>query len=204
MLHARTLAILAVMGLARPTFAAAEWELLDEDEDQDKGYALFSRSAKGSDIVEYRVIGVVKAAVEKVAEKAWQMATLPEHTPEDIRREVTCAVPDKCAVYLYYEMPVVSDRDVCQTLTRKTDGAGTRSVVWESMSDEARPSPKGVVRMPASEASWVLSPTEGGHTLAEYKNRSDPGGSIPKWIVNKMAKKIVIGELQKLRELAAK
>jgi len=43
---------------------------------------------------------------------------------------------------------------------------------------------KGVVRMRNAHTTWTLLPGPGGWTYVEYYIYSDPGGSLPDWLVN--------------------
>lgn len=95
----------------------------------------------------------------------------------------------------------VSDRDVVLRSTRtKLDGGGIR-VEFRSTTDAEVPVNSGVVRMPRLVGSYDLQPVEGG-TRVIYTVDSDPGGSLPSWLVRQASKDLPYLTLKNLRERA--
>lgn len=95
----------------------------------------------------------------------------------------------------------VSDRDVVLRSTRtELEGGGIR-VEFRSTSDENVPVARGVVRMPRLVGSYELHPVEGG-TRVVYTLDSDPGGSLPAWLVQHASRQLPYYTLHNLRERA--
>lgn len=46
------------------------------------------------------------------------------------------------------------------------------------------PAKSGIVRVPRGEGKWMLTPLAGGQVAIDYTLRTDPGGSLPPWLVN--------------------
>ena len=66
--------------------------------------------------------------------------------------------------------------------------------------DGGPPPPKGVVRIPLHEGSWVLQPVDGGkRTHAIYKFRMELGGHLPMWMARGRAGKDVPDLIQAIR-----
>jgi len=63
------------------------------------------------------------------------------------------------------------------------------------------PEKGGVVRIKMSIVKWVLTPLPGGSTQLVYELFTNPGGSIPVWVVNYFAKQAAIDIIKKMREL---
>jgi hypothetical protein len=199
-------AFFVVMAHGIPALTA-QWTLVEENDDTAEGYVIFKRSVSGSEVIEFKITGLVDAPVERVANAAWTSATDPKYVQDDQRRKIIDGDgKTRCHVYLFYEMPaLISDRDVTQELAKEHNaGLNTYRIVWRTANDKGPPPIDGVIRMPVSNAAWELASTQGGQTIATYTNRSDPGGSIPSWIVNTMAKRFVVGELDNLRKLVQK
>lgn len=78
----------------------------------------------------------------------------------------------------------LDDRDVIVRSRLQQDPV-TRKV---TSSSEAQPyylpMQKGIVRMQTARTTWTLFPGPGGWTYVEYYIYSDPGGSLPDWLIN--------------------
>ncbi len=96
----------------------------------------------------------------------------------------------------------VSDRDVILRSTREELGDGRIRLEFRSTELASLEVPSGVVRMPNLVGSYVLTPTDDGHTHVVYTVDSDPGGSLPAWLVKQAGKELPYHTLQNLRERA--
>ncbi len=78
----------------------------------------------------------------------------------------------------------VSDRDLVVHSKQWTDY--DTGIIYSVSSGAASfiPNKKGVVRIPAFESTWKIIPVSPGQIEIEYHAATDPGGSIPAWIVN--------------------
>ena len=95
----------------------------------------------------------------------------------------------------------VSDRDVVLRSTRTELPGGGIFLEFRSTTEEDVPLPRGVVRMPRLVGSYDLRPVEGG-TRVVYRVDSDPGGSLPTWLVRRAGKDLPYFTLRNLRERA--
>ena len=95
----------------------------------------------------------------------------------------------------------VSDRDVVLRSTRTDFEDGGIRIEFRSTTDENVPVVRGVVRMPRLVGSYDLRPVEAG-TQVVYTVDSDPGGSLPAWLVRRASKELPYFTLSKLRERA--
>jgi hypothetical protein len=96
----------------------------------------------------------------------------------------------------------VSDRDVVLRTTRTNLEDGGIRLEFRSTEDAKLEVPSGVVRMPQLLGSYVLTPVEGGGTHVVYTVDSDPGGSLPAWLVRQAGKELPYFTLIKLQERA--
>ena len=95
----------------------------------------------------------------------------------------------------------VSDRDVVLRSTRTEIEGGGILVEFRSTTDENVPVARGVVRMPRLVGSYDLRPVEGG-TRVVYTVDSDPGGSLPAWVVRRASRDLPYHTFNNLRERA--
>jgi len=96
----------------------------------------------------------------------------------------------------------VSDRDVVLRTTRESLEGGGLRLEFRSTDDANFGVPSGVVRMPRLIGSYVLTPTDGGGTHVVYTVDSDPGGSLPAWLVRQAGKDLPYFTLKNLQERA--
>ena len=97
----------------------------------------------------------------------------------------------------------VSDRDVVLRSVRSDNPDGTIRIEFLSTSDVEVPVPRGTVRMVHLAGSYDLKPVEGG-THVIYTVDSDPGGSLPTWLIRQAGKDLPYFTLRNLRERAEK
>ncbi len=96
----------------------------------------------------------------------------------------------------------VSDRDVVLRTTRTKLGNGALRLEFTSTDDAKLPVPSGVVRMPRLLGSYLLTPADGGGTHVVYTVDSDPGGSLPAWLVRQAGKDLPYFTLKNLQKRA--
>lgn len=97
----------------------------------------------------------------------------------------------------------VSDRDVVLRSIRNDKADGTIRIQFRSTNDVEVPVPSGTVRMAHLEGAYDLTPVEGG-THVVYTVDSDPGGSLPTWLIRQAGKDLPYFTLRNLRERAEK
>jgi len=95
----------------------------------------------------------------------------------------------------------VSDRDVVLRSTRTNRPDGSIHIEFRSTEDANLAVPRGVVRMPRLLGSYELTPVEGGAHVV-YTVDSDPGGSLPTWLVRKASKDLPYFTLKNLQKRA--
>ena len=95
----------------------------------------------------------------------------------------------------------VSDRDVVLRSKRSNGEGGRIHIEFRNTDAPNAPTKTGAVRMPRLEGSYLLEPIEGG-TRVVYTLDSDPGGSLPAWLVRQASKDLPYFTLRNLRERA--
>jgi hypothetical protein len=100
----------------------------------------------------------------------------------------------------------LGDRDyairIVDDVTTTREGRPLLRRVW-TITDALAPAPDpSVVRLTVNRGSWQLSPAGDDATLAVYCLFTDPGGSLPAWIVNRANQSGVPDVFQALRTTA--
>lgn len=196
-------ALIGVSGAARadePEGTRGPWQLVRSD----KGIVVQRRTVAGSQLKEFRGIGVIEAPVSAVMavlndsehRREWMAESKEQRTLEQI--DLTTAV-------LYSRLAApwpVADRDLVMRATTRFEPAQSRVVIEISATTHpSAPPVKGVVRMPSMQAHWHLSPVLGGKwTHAEYQVHANAGGSLPTWLANLSSKKIPYDTITSLQK----
>jgi hypothetical protein len=92
-------------------------------------------------------------------------------------------------VYNVLNLPLVSRRDYVLRVVDESawkDGQGYFKITWRTANGRAPGKPGKAVRIEVNDGFWLLQPAEGGtSTRAVYYIHTDPGGALPKWILNR-------------------
>lgn len=181
-----------------------KWEEIFEED----GITVWQRKIEGQSLVEFRGRGVIPSSYKQI------LAVLADHKRKLEwmescvgNRKVRDYGPGRVVMYnrTGSTVPLVSDRDV--VMESNVDiWADRRQItidIW-NVDDPSAPEVDGVVRMPEIKASWVLRALGPDRTEVTYNVRADPGGAIPHWVVNMVAKKIPFKTLRNLRNQAKK
>ncbi len=138
------------------------------------------RAVPGSRYYEYRGRALVALPLPALTTLIW--AAITDHTPATVQRRVVLAhSDDEFVVYDQIHVPVIRDRDVAIRI-HKTVSANATTIAFANANELAPPSTNGRVRLPVVRGAWRLTTATGG-TLLEYSCYSEPGGSVPAFVV---------------------
>jgi hypothetical protein len=169
---------------AGPTWAGDWEEITSED-----GVVTWQRSVAGTSLVEFRGHGVVNAPIVKVAAVIRLNA-----------REVEWM--EDCTGSPFF---FISDRD---TVVRARGSVDQKKreirVDFRSTEDKRVPPRPDAVRMPSVVGSWVMTELDPHTTDVVYQIHADPGGSLPKWVVNFASKELPLSTIKNLRRQVLK
>ena len=147
-----------------------------------EGVTLERRHVEGSRFYEHRaLVELPSVAPERAADEIWKM--LRGGDMESLKhRDILAERPDELVIYDQIHTPVVSDRDYTIVVRRRRVGAR----IWFACetANERGPAPqKGYVRIPAIAAGWFVEPGAHGGTRLGHFAYSEPGGSVPAFLV---------------------
>lgn len=91
-----------------------------------------------------------------------------------------------------------SDRDA--VVQSRVEVLPDRVVIHSDARPELKPEQKHYVRIPALRNSFTVIPLSGGGSRVQFQTLVDPGGALPKWLSNFVAKQ---GPLETLNDLKA-
>jgi hypothetical protein len=141
------------------------------------------RSVSGSSYREYLVLTEVDRTPERVVEEMWRRI-LAGVVSGLKRREFLAREPRRIVFYDQIRTPVVSDRDYTVEADRPPDEPGGRRQIRFRLRNDLGPPPDAHhTRIPSLRALWTCEPNDRGGTRLTYEAYSEPGGSVPAWVV---------------------
>jgi hypothetical protein len=179
--------VLPVLLLLNAGADEAKWEAVSADD----GLTIMTREKPGTDVHELKASGFIEARPSAVWKAIRDYEHYPQNMPYTEESKVLAREPNDKVIYFYsvINAPLVSKRDYVIKITDETDPKdpkGIMKVSWTATKEKAPPVRDGIVRVTVNDGSWTLQPMNGGKsTYATYYLYTDPGGSLPKWVVNK-------------------
>lgn len=155
----------------------------------DNGVTLSRREVKGSPYQEYRVEVATPLPVEALCVAIFEWGTKDGDGPGVVVNKVLQDGDDVRVIYNQIAQPVVSKRDFCLTVARERLPAGDCRIRFRTTNEAAPPKPEGFVRMDKLWGEWHAVAEPSGGSKLTYTLFSDPGGSIPSFLVHGSQKK---------------
>lgn len=204
----RLFLVLAILCLGITSLSAAvqlgEWKKRVESE----GIISWTRTNSLSTIDEVRTEGIINApvpVVEAILRDTQTMTTYMFRCSEARNVNPAGTKSGKDGYYMYFSQSLpfpLNDRYSVARIEWMLDRATPAAVIGKAHGIETDIKPKNVVRMPTGEVTWMLFPAENNTTRLTYQALADPGGNIPKSVVNMMMKYVGVSTLKNMRKLA--
>lgn len=160
--------------------AQDDWIFKNEKE----GVKVYYR--KTSDVYELKLITSLKVPLSGLVLLLSEVDNYPKWGYKVIESRELNKVSDMETYYyskLDFPWPL-DDRDIIVRSKMEQDPTTRRITATSIAQPDYLPANKGVVRMRTAKTTWTLIPGHGGWTYVEYYIYSDPGGSLPDWLVN--------------------
>jgi hypothetical protein len=172
-----SLVLVSAVGAAA---AADSWEQCKKSD----GVVLEKKSVEGSSFYEYRARAHVAAPAHQIIDMIWKGVLSQEHASTVSKRVIVRHDDAEIVVYDQIKTPVVSDRDVTTRLRKNVDAASGTFEIQFASANELGPPPDGkYVRIPQVRGSWRAEPDPAGGVNLTYRCYSEPGGSVPAFLV---------------------
>lgn len=141
---------------------------------------------KTSDVHELKLATTLNASLSGVAQILDEVQYFPKWGYKiSETRLVKRISPTEMIYYARVDFPwPLSDRDLVLH-TKLHQDPEHRTITSTSVAESGHvPEYKGVVRMHKANTKWTVRPGSGNNLQLEYYLYSDPGGSLPDWVVN--------------------
>ncbi len=199
--RAGPLAIAAALHALLPALpaAASEWRLATERD----GVRIFSRKVPGTAVHELRGEATIGLPAARIFALICDLDAYPGVMPRTTESRLLRRDVDAAWYYMVIDPPWIARRDFCVRAERSHLPDGSLVASW-TLDGEGCPAPRpGYVRLPRNEGKWVLTPLGDASTALSYQALTDPGGTIPKWLVNKGAPGGIVDVIEAVRRAAA-
>jgi hypothetical protein len=200
-----TLLTMILGTLLAPAAASPEsgWKLaLQKD-----GIEVSTRAVPGSDLDEFIGTTVIDAPVNVIEAVIDDVPAAPQWMADCREARTIREIDENSSVVLNVTKTPwpVYDRETLLISTKQRNAkAGTVIFEFHSINDPAIPVGKTNVRIPAIDGRWVLIPVDEEHTKVAYTVKSNPGGSIPKFIAKQRSRDIPYKTLLGLKKMVKK
>lgn len=161
---------------------SAEWK----EAKKKNGITVFTREYKGSDVEEYLGKVELEASLSQIVSLLTDPVACDYIYHSCLEMTVLSNSNQKSIVYIRTGAPwPVANRDV---VTERTMNQNPKSKVvnlrFQKTDAVMKASPAGVVRTESLYSNWRIIPVSSGKVLIEYQAHFEPGGSVPKSILN--------------------
>jgi hypothetical protein len=162
------------------------------------GVIIEKRAVPGSRFVENRARGHIAMAPAAVLDHIWN-GVPHEYPPTVTKRILVSQAPQEMVIYDQIHTPVVSDRDLTTRLHKVADPQkGIFEIRFESASDVGPPPDSHYVRLTKVHGAWHIESDGGGGSNVSYQVYSEPGGSVPAFLVRGTLQDETLKELERV------
>ncbi|MEB8432075.1 START domain-containing protein [Cocleimonas sp. KMM 6892] len=184
-----------------PIFATQDNWYLEKEEDN---IQVFVSKTKGSPLKSFRGVVTVDSSVNSVLSVIADTSSYPRWV-HNCKSAKTIKRVSETEIYnhIVTDMPwPVIDRDsVVQSVKTQNKTSNQITITFVSKPAMIEKLPK-TVRITKMQGLWELTPLQNGKLKILYQMSVDPGGNIPKWLVNSLAVDIPYHTLNNLRRIA--
>lgn len=158
----------------------SQWEL----EKEKKGVKVYTREKADSPLKEFKGIITISTTPHILMATLRDVANYQQWMPDVEKTKLITQTDNSQLHYLQSDLPwPVVDRDGAYSFkyTLEKNGAVRVDVAAEPTAVEPE---KGYIRIPYVSGYWLFQPATKTTTEVTYQMHADPGGSIPKWLIN--------------------
>jgi len=197
-MNKRTLILCVAMFLSLLVKGQQKWTLKARDGDME----IFTKSIENSHLKAVRVRCLVPATLSQLVTVILDVNTGAEWVystkSSTLLKQVT---PAELFYYSEVSLPwPVSNRDfVAHLITTQDPQTKIVTINGPTVADYV-PEKKNIVRVHRSYGKWILTPVKPRTVQIDYTLETDPGGSLPAWLVNLFATKGPSETFKKLKD----
>ena len=189
----------SALSKSTPHEAKPIWEEISQTD----GITVWKQEIPGTSLVGFRGKGIIDADLHAVFSVLYES----EHKKELLYRCTEyriLEVQSKINFVIYNRIAspfiLISDRDAVVRTDMVFDPANKTIIAkFKDAVHKDQPPVDGAVRMVHLEGMWILKAQKNGKTLVTYEVQADPGGLLPKWVVNIANRSLPTKTIQSMR-----
>lgn len=163
-----------------------------------RGIEVFRRPVAGSRFYEYRAAIESPLPPERIIQDMWDNATVGR-SPLVKYRRIIRQQSDELVIYDQLKTPVVSDRDFTLLIRKVVEPAAHRyQMTFDSANHLGPPEDRKHVRISNIHGAWIVEPGAQGGSRLIYRSFSEPGGSIPAFMIHGVQFDQVIWDVERI------
>lgn len=158
-----------------------DWELQKNLD----GIKVYTRSVDDWDIQEFKVITILNVKRYIIFDVLMNVAEYSNWYPDIIESQVLNKVSNN-EIYCYSKIDVPwpsTDRDGESHFKAVHNNEDKTTIISMEACSKYKAKQEGYIRMTKGYGFWKLT-SKGDQTVVHYQYLSDPGGSIPAWLIN--------------------
>lgn len=166
------------------------------------GVTVFSRAAAGSPIHEFRAVAEMDLPAPALLATVADIESYPGRMPPTLVARRIRGGGESTWYYMEINPSMIARRFYCLHVVQSRLPGGALRSEWSvdnSVCPEHQP---GMVRIEHNSGSWTLTPLSDSRTRVTFQTHSDPGGSIPAWMVNQFTARTLPETVESLRAMA--
>jgi hypothetical protein len=168
--------------------AAPEFTKVEEAE----GVVIEARSVTGSQLVELRLTTTTTKSPSSLCDAAFGDGKFDPAEPDLKSRKVLSESADERVTYDQIDPPAVANRDYAVRAKRFRSSKDSCRVTFEAANEVAPSKPSGWVRITKLRGEWIFQRRADGKTQVSYLVFTDPGGSIPVFMIEGNRRKFAL------------
>jgi ribosome-associated toxin RatA of RatAB toxin-antitoxin module len=180
------------------SYAKTTWQLNKEDD----GIKVYVRDTQGSVVKSFKGEVIISASLTSLVLALEDTKSYPQFL-HNCKKSSNLKIvsPSESYKYIVTNMPwPVEDRDMIVHSLMSQDKTSKIVTIKLAAAPKELENKVGLVRIKKMLGSWRLIPEAKGQVKVIYEMNVDPGGSLPKWLVNSLAVDIPFHTLRKLRK----
>lgn len=182
------------------SFAHAEWKL-EKDED---GIKVYLKKVKGSEIKEFKGVTTIKSSMDS-------LLAIVKDTDNFDKWIHQCAEPEVLKAVNFYDtysrqindLPwPVDDREAVMFTAISKDASKEEIYISLEARPDYIPENEDYVRVTKLNGFYLFKALPDGMTEVTWQQHTEPGGSLPVWLVNALVVDIPFNSLEAMRALS--
>ena len=179
--------------------SAAEypWQLrLNKEE-----ITVYTRKVEASPILEYKANMIVQAKLPELMRFFEDAKKMPQWYYQCVQAEPLQSAGENIVYFVLHLPWPVTERDCVYSWVKFLDPVSKEVSYTLSAVSGKFPEQKGKIRVLYLNSLWRFTPLKDGRIEVYFQQHSNPGGSIPSFLVNKLSVEIPFYTLRNLRKM---